>query len=113
MIIETTIEDGIATLTPDGLIGGTECTKLHDFIKEMIDKEVTTIILNMEKVTWINSSGLGIIIGAHAALHKNNGRLIITNIKENIMVTLLITKLDRIFVICETMEEALKLAKEE
>ena len=58
--------------------------------------------------TFLDSTALGVLIGAVKRLRSRDGRLTIVNVDENIAKTFEITGLDQIFPISGTRDEAVK-----
>ncbi len=69
-------------------------------LKELLSKNYSEkkkdIILNFENLTYIDSTGLGIIIGAYKKLKDGGNTLKIQNPKKSILKLLSITSLDKI-----------------
>ncbi|MGI5911110.1 MAG: anti-sigma F factor antagonist [Syntrophomonadaceae bacterium] len=60
---------------------------IADNMRKEIDKKldnnrIKSLILNMEKVTFIDSSGLGVIIGRYKKITSLNGRMYIVGAKK-------------------------------
>jgi len=89
-------------------IGGEETDKLRDTLKQIAEQKKNNMIINLEKVTYLNSTALGVLISAHANFVKRNGKIILTNVSKSIENIFVITKLTMVFNICETLEEAIK-----
>lgn len=68
------------------------------FIK-IIEERKENIRINAEKLEYIDSTGLGVLIGALKRLKLENKQIIMSNIKPSIKKLLNITGLDKIFVI--------------
>ena len=69
------------------------------------------IIIDLNEVDWMNSSGLGILIGAVTTLKNNNGRLALANVSDRISNLLRITKLADVFEVYETIDSAIESLK--
>ena len=89
------------------IMGGPEATEINEKFNQLIDDNKLKIVINLENVDWMNSSGLGIIIGAVSLFRKNNGQLRIINVSERIQNLLKITKLAGIFETSNSLEEAI------
>ena len=81
---------------------------VKEAINEAIEKGHYFVIINLEKVRYIDSTGLGVLIGAlkRAKEHKGGISLICTN--PQIKKIFSITGLAKIFIIYKTEEEAIK-----
>lgn len=88
------------------IMGGPEAGEINELINNLIDKEKKKIIIDLEKVGWMNSSGLGILIGAVTTLKNNGGKLIIVNVSDRIENLLKITKLSGVFNIEQNIDSA-------
>ena len=97
----------IVVLSLNGkIMGGPEATEINGEINKLIDAGKLKIIIDLNEVDWMNSSGLGILIDAVTVLKKNNGALRLVNVSERIRNLLKITKLDTVFDLRESVEEA-------
>ena len=52
-----------------------------DIDSKLDNNEIKNLILNMEKVSFIDSSGLGVIIGRYKKIAGKNGRMFIVGAK--------------------------------
>jgi len=59
--------------------------KIRSDIDKKIDHtEIKNLILNLEKVSFIDSSGLGVILGRYKKLSNKNGRMYIVGARPSI-----------------------------
>ena len=72
-----------------------------------IDAGRVRVIVDLTGTTFIDSSSLGVLIGAVKRLRSRGGALAIVNTDTSIAKTFQITGLDQIFTILPTREEAL------
>jgi anti-sigma B factor antagonist len=77
-----------------------------------IDDGVKYIVLDLLQTTFLDSTGLGVIIGLSKRVRPGGGDVIIVNTDEGIARTFEITGLAEIFRIYTTREEALSAAAE-
>ncbi|MDD5584595.1 MAG: STAS domain-containing protein [Candidatus Omnitrophica bacterium] len=75
---------GVYILHPIGSIDSDTCTILEKRINSLIESEATTIIIDMEKVLYITSLGIGVIINANKTLEHNKGMLLLINLPASI-----------------------------
>ncbi|MDD5195550.1 MAG: STAS domain-containing protein [Candidatus Omnitrophica bacterium] len=71
---------GVYVLQPAGAIDSDTYPILENRINLLLRPETTTIIIDMEKVTYITSLGIGVIVKANKALEKNKGALLLINL---------------------------------
>jgi anti-sigma B factor antagonist len=81
--------------------------ELKTLITEGMENGTSQIVIDLSATSFLDSSGLGVLIGAVKRLRDRDGKLTIVNVDSNIAKTFEITGLDQIFTICATREEAL------
>ena len=101
------VRGGITVLEPKGkIMGGPDASLLHDKLHELIESGETKVIIDLGKVDWMNSTGLGILISGYTTLLNNDGQLKLANVTDKIQSLLTITKLITIFEAHDTIDEA-------
>ena len=90
-------------------IGDDETEELKKLVSKLSFEKKNKVIVSMEKVTYLNSTALGVLISAHASFAKRGGKIILCCLGKSIENIFMITKLTLVFDIAETLEEAIKL----
>ena len=72
-----------------------------------IDEGRSNLVVDLSKTTFIDSSSLGVLIGAHRRLKLRGGELLVVCSNDAIAKTFKITGLDGVFTIAPTIEAAL------
>ncbi len=90
------------------LMGGPETMSVHDKVKELIDKGKLSIVIDLSKVKWMNSSGLGTMMGCLTSLRNAEGELKLCGVTEKVKSLFMITKLITLFDTYSTVEDAVK-----
>jgi anti-sigma B factor antagonist len=80
--------------------------ELKSALADAIESGRTRIVVDLTDTTFLDSTALGVLIGAVKRLRSRDGRLTIVNVDENIAKTFEITGLDQIFPISGTRGEA-------
>lgn len=102
-------ENGIVVIEPKGkIMGGPESTELHDLLHDLIEQGKLKVIIDLGKVDWMNSTGLGLLISGLTTLRKSDGELKLANVTDKIQSLLTITKLVTIFKSYDSIEEAIQ-----
>lgn len=75
--------------------------KTADSVRTTIDTEIDrrgirTVILNLQKVEFIDSSGLGVLLGRYKKLRDLEGKLKITNVPPHILKIMELSGLPKI-----------------
>lgn len=90
--------EGVVILTPDGeMIGGPDATRLTEKLHELIKNGKNQIVMDMEKVSYMNSSGLGILIGGLTTIRSSGGDIRLLHLAKRLQDLIRITKMDRVF----------------
>lgn len=69
---------------------------------------VNNIVIDMEKTTYCDSSGLSAILVANRICKDTNGKFVLCNLGVNVMKMIEIAQLDKVFNIVGTRAEALE-----
>jgi anti-sigma B factor antagonist len=86
-----------------GEIGPVFCSTIHDLVEEGRRK----IILNLQGITHIDSTGLGELIASYNTLDKNGGRVKLLALTQKVRELMILTKLLTVFDIYEREQKAL------
>lgn len=70
---------------------------LREAIKELISEDHRNILLNLAGVSYIDSSGLGELVGAFATVGNRGGALKLLNLQKRVNELMQVTKLLTIF----------------
>jgi anti-sigma B factor antagonist len=82
--------------------------KVKDAVGELIDRGVYYLVINLEKVRYIDSTGLGVLIGGLKRVREHGGSVNLVCTNPQIKKIFDITGLVKIFGIFESEEGALK-----
>ena len=74
-------------------------SRLKDELNAMLDENESNMQLNCENLTYIDSTGLGVLIGILKRVKTKEKNIYILNAQTNMKKLLSITGLDKIFVI--------------
>lgn len=107
MKYKTTIENQLVILDLEGdLIGEDSGFDLIGTINDAIEKGSNNGIVNIAGLRYINSSGIGVLITILTKLRNKGGELVLVSPSENVKKLLIITKLNAIFNIANSIDEA-------
>lgn len=80
---------------------------LKQTLTQVIEDGATGVVMDLSATTFLDSTGLGVLIGGLKRLRSRDGALAIVNVDESIARTFEITGLDQIFTIRSSRDEAL------
>ncbi len=102
-------DNGIVILELKGnIMGGDDEAVFYDKLRELIDQNKKKVVLDLAKVEWINSRGLGILISGLTTMRNSGGQLKIARVVEKVKSLLTMTRLITVFDSYETVDEAVK-----
>ncbi len=109
MKIKERKRDGVAILEMSGkLMGGPDSDAFDEILKTLIHEGCKNVIVHMDKVKWVNSTGLGILISGYTTLKKNGGELKLLKVSDRIENIFIVSKLYTVFESFQDEEEAVQ-----
>lgn len=84
---------------PEGEIDIYTSPKFKEEVLKKFDSKETDILINGEKLSYVDSTGLGVLILILKKLKDNGYEIYLSNIKPNIRKIFDITELDKLFII--------------
>ena len=89
------------------IMGGPDATTFHGKLHEMVSGGKKKVIVDLGKVDWMSSVGLGMLISALTTMKNNQGELRLANVTKSIESLLTITRLVTIFKTFDSVDEAI------
>ena len=83
-------------MTLAGEVDVASASKLRNALAEAYLNKSVDIHINAEELSYIDSTGLGVIIGAFGRMKENGHRIVIEKPRSNVKKLLNITSLDKI-----------------
>lgn len=107
MKIKEKMKGDVAVVSLRGnLMGEPDTTEVREKIYSLLQDDVRKIVLDLGKVKWINSSGLGALIAAMTSVKNKGGDMRLANITEKVESVFMITQLIKVFKTYETVDRA-------
>jgi anti-sigma B factor antagonist len=107
MKIKTTEKYGAAVIELKGnVMGGDDTKDFNDLLHKLVEENKLHVVVDLSDVKFMNSSGLGMLIGGLTTMKKSNGSLKLARVGDKIESLLIITKLITIFESYDTIDEA-------
>jgi len=98
---------GVVILMPKGkIMGGPDAGAVKERLHQLIDESKKKVVVDLSGVSWMNSSGLGILIGGLTTMRNAGGDLKLAGTTDKVQNLLMVTKLITIFESFDTVEEA-------
>jgi anti-sigma B factor antagonist len=106
MDINTRNKGDIVILDIAGEIDLYNAPEIKDIINKLIDEKKFNVIINLEQVSYIDSSGIGALISSLSNLKKYQGGLKIINVFASVRKVFELTKLTSFFEIYDLEDDA-------
>lgn len=101
-------DNGVTILAPTGRLDVAGAPVLKEAIGEAVHKDgAPKLVIDMEGVSFVDSTGLGSVIAALKQVRNSQGELRLAAPNQQVRVVLELTTLDRVFPYYATVEEAL------
>lgn len=90
----------------DQRIDAHNSAELKEYLSQMIERGERQIIVQLEHVRFIDSSGLGALLSGHKQLATQSGKFALSNIQPQVLSMFELTRLNRVFDIYTDIDEA-------
>ncbi len=107
MSFKESSQGDIVVIAPgSNLRGGEETTAIHTRIKELAASGRKKVVFDLGGVTWMNSSGIGMVMASRATLKNAGGNVKLARTQKKIRDLLIMMQLLAIFEDHDTVEAA-------
>jgi anti-sigma B factor antagonist len=106
-IADRKVDDDTHIVSVSGEIDLFTAPEFKQRMSAPIDAGRSSLVVDLSATTFIDSSSLGVLIGAHRRLKLRGGSLVVVCDNEAITKTFKITGLDGVFTIAPSVEAAL------
>lgn len=95
--------DGVSVVRLDGrIVLGEESNSLRERLKGLVAEGKKKIVLNMAKITYIDSAGLGTLVAAHVSAKTQGASVRLCHLGQKFHEVLQMTKLLTVFDVYDT-----------
>ena len=96
----------VCVLSPEGkIVIGDEVGALREKIKQLLDSGNKNILINLANVSYIDSTGVGALVGSFTTIRNQGGQMKLSNLIQRVRDILLVTKLLTVFDVYENETE--------
>lgn len=88
------------------VMGGPDGATFHDELRRLTEAGQTQVVVDLAKVRFMNSSGLGILIGGLTTMRNAGGDLRLANAADRIQSLLMVSKLLSTFQHFDSVDDA-------
>lgn len=104
--LELSERDGWVVLAVSGEVDVATAPRLREKLVGLVGEGRSRIVVDLEKVDFIDSTGLGVLVGALKRVRTNDGDLALVCTGPRILKVFEITGLTKVFAIHRTVDEA-------
>jgi anti-sigma B factor antagonist len=104
--IDTRTEHGRAVLAVDGEVDVYSAHLLHEALLPLPAAGHRLVVLDLSRLTFVDSSGLGVIVGGVKRARAARGGLALVGVPDHVLKVLRVTGLDRIMPPFASLDEA-------
>lgn len=90
------------------LKGPLTAENLADFQNAVRRENAPTMILDLSEVPYIDSAGLGSLVGAYISGHKSGRRIALTGVNDRVLHLFEITRVEQLFLIFPSLWDAIE-----
>jgi anti-sigma B factor antagonist len=104
----SSLDSGVEVVTLGGsLTLGRDAQNFEFSIEELIKNQKTRIVLDLSEVTFVDSAGIGILVGCHGKVATAGGKLRMAGLTPRVLNVLRITKVDSILTLDDNVAASL------
>ena len=105
--LDVTEHDGIAVLAVQGEVDVYTAPRLREKLVELVTQGKHRIVVDLEAVEFLDSTGLGVLVGGLKRVRSHDGDLSLVCTQHRILKVFEITGLTKVFAIHDTVDAAL------
>ena len=104
---QTKDSSGVLVVQVDGQLIVGNRHELKDMIQAALEKGERRLLIDFSRTGYIDSSGLGALVSISKRVRESGGELRLSGLNDDLRSLFELTKLDTLFAITETPEQAL------
>jgi anti-sigma B factor antagonist len=101
------VEQGLTVVKISGEIDVFTSPRLREMLLDIIDSGASHLVVDLSEVTFLDSTGLGVLVGIYHRLRARDGSMSFMGANDRVRRVFHVTQLTKIFVLHQSLEEAL------
>jgi len=106
-ITERTVGKNLVVTLTGQFTGGEESEEFQSILQKAAKDGGKLIVVDVSNVTYINSSFIGGLLAAHTSITRRGGSIVLASAPEALLQILRVTRLDNVFDLYTSVDEAL------
>lgn len=109
LLLDYRLDNGVAVVTVTGAVDVSTCGLLRDgLLRAVTDDDHRGLVVNLARVTFIDSAGIGVLVGVWHRVHATNSSLALAAPSHQARSILTTTGLATAFSVFDTEAEAVR-----
>lgn len=105
-ISHETLDANIVVIRLNGRLDAKSSAHVKATLEKLLQKEQFKIIVDMQSVSFIDSSGLAALVSGLRSARERKGDIVLSGVQSQAQTVFRLTMLDRVFAIHPTFEQA-------
>jgi anti-anti-sigma factor len=105
--LEAREENGVTVVEVEGKMTTTTSPEAEAYLSELLAEGTNQIVLNLEGVDFIASTGLRVILATGKKLMASEGKMVICSLNPTVAEVFRMSGFSQMFAVCDTEDEAL------
>ncbi|MDJ0674463.1 MAG: STAS domain-containing protein [Calothrix sp. MO_167.B42] len=90
---------------PSGILDGQTTNNLRREIIDLVEGGANVILVDLQEVTFMNSSGIGALVAAFKAVRAANSQMYLCSLSDQLQMIFQLTKMEKVFKIFQNRDE--------
>ncbi len=109
MACKVKIIDQVAIIKIRGILSGDEETReIQDQLRALIAEGIHQFVLDMSRVKWMNSHGLGLLMACYKAVQDVNGQIGMAKTPDRVIKIMNVSKVNTLFEHFDSLKKAVR-----
>jgi anti-sigma B factor antagonist len=104
--LDLVVDGPVAVVTVAGEIDVATAEPLRQALADVQERGARRVVLDLSAVEFLDSTGLGVLVGALRRLRESGGELYLTIVHAHVLKVLRVTNLDQVFVLFDDVTAA-------
>lgn len=87
----------VKVVQPFGILNSISAKKLRNDINELVSSGANIVLIDLQDVNFIDSSGIGALVAAMKMVQNAGGKLFVCSINDQVKMVFALTKMDAVF----------------
>lgn len=106
LLVQSRAEGAWTVVDVEGEVDLSTASSLRDRIVELVEKGSRQIVINLQGVPFMDSTGLGVLVGSLKRVREREGTLALAGVRRPVHRVLSLTGMDKVFPIHASVAEA-------